>query len=51
MDYSASPRLCPRPKSFCLVWPSREEVPRPSPQQAQSLSGTGRRTWLDNDWS
>ncbi len=50
MDCSASPRLSARPTSSCLVWPSREEIPRPSLRQAQSLSGTLRRNWLDDGW-
>jgi len=27
-----------------------EKIPRPSLRQAQSLSGTVRRNWLDNGW-
>jgi hypothetical protein len=66
MGCSASPRLCARPKSFRLVWPSRERIPRASQSlplrqdsgqalnmlkgQAQSLSRTVRRNWLDDGW-
>ncbi len=48
MAYSASLCLCARPKSFCLGWPPRGRIPRPSLRQAQSLSGTVRRNRLDN---
>ena len=58
MDYSASPRLCARPKSFCLslAFPRRNPATVPEPAlnmlkgQAQSLSGTVRRNRRDNGW-